>query len=59
VLRILVAPLLALTFFVCAFLSPYRFSRLAFLAVAVAETAVSVYGGFLWFVPLFFSGPWM
>jgi uncharacterized protein YybS (DUF2232 family) len=52
VLRILLAPLLALVALVCAVLSPYRFPRLALLSVAVAEVAVSAYGGFLWFVPL-------
>jgi hypothetical protein len=57
VVRILVAPLLALTFLVCTVLSPYRFSRWAFLAATVTEAAVSVYGGFVWFVPLFFLKP--
>jgi hypothetical protein len=57
VLRILVAPLLALTFLVCTVLSPYRFPRLAFLAASVMEAAVSAYGGFVWFVPLFFHRP--
>jgi len=55
VLRILVAPLLALIALVCAALSPYRFPRVAFLAVTIAEAAVSAYGGFVWFVPLLFS----
>ena len=57
VLRILLAPLLALTFLVCTILSPHRFSRLAFLAATVLEAAVSAYGGAVWFVPLFFQGP--
>ncbi len=57
VLRILVAPLLALTFFLCAIISPYRYSRLAFLAATAMETAVSAYGGFVWFVPLLFPKP--
>lgn len=55
VLRILVAPLLALSCLVCTLLAPYRFPRLAFLAAATMEVAVSAYGGFVWFVPLFFS----
>jgi len=55
VLRILVAPLLALTFLVCAVFSPYRFPRFALLAGTVMEAAVSAYGGLIWFVPLFFS----
>lgn len=57
VLRILLAPLLALTLFVCTVLSPYRVPRLAFLVATVMETAVSAYGGLVWFVPLFFTGP--
>lgn len=57
VLRILVAPLLALMFLVCSVLSPYRFARLAFLAATVIEAAVSAYGGLVWFVPLFFHRP--
>ena len=56
-LRILVAPLLALTFLVCAVLSPYRFPRFALLAATVMEAAVSACGGFIWFVPLFFPRP--
>jgi hypothetical protein len=55
VLRILIAPLFALTFLVCAVFSPYRFPRLALLAGTVMEAAVSAYGGLIWFVPLFFS----
>ena len=57
VLRILVAPLLALTFLVCTVLSPHRSPRFAFLAATVMEAAVSAYGGFVWFVPLFFHRP--
>lgn len=54
VLRILVAPLLALTFLVCAVFSPYRVPRVPLLAATGMEAAVSAYGGFAWFVPLFF-----
>ncbi len=43
------------TCLVCTLLAPYRFPRLAFLAAATMEVAVSAYGGFVWFVPLFFS----
>jgi hypothetical protein len=57
VLRILVAPLLALTFLVCTILSPHRSARFACLAATVMEAAVSAYGGFVWFVPLFFDRP--
>jgi hypothetical protein len=53
VLRILVAPLLALTFLVCAVLSPHRLPRFAFLTATVMEVAVSAYGGAVWLVPLF------
>jgi len=54
VLRILVAPLLALTFLVCSLFSPFRFPRLAFLAATGMEVAVSAYAGLVWFLPLFF-----
>ena len=57
VLRILVAPLVALTCLVCAAFSPYRFPRWALLAATLAEVAVSAYGGFVWFVPMIFSRP--
>jgi hypothetical protein len=57
VLRILAAPLLALTFLVCAVFSPHRSPRLAFLGATAMEAAVSAYGGAVWFVPLFFHGP--
>lgn len=57
VLRILVAPLLALAFLVCAILSPHRSPRGAFGAATVMEAAVSAYGGLVWFVPLFFHSP--
>jgi hypothetical protein len=48
VLRILVSPILALAFFVCAALSPHRVPRLAFFTAAAMEAAVSVYGGAVW-----------
>ena len=54
VLRILLAPVLALTFLVCAIFSPHRSPRLAFIAATVMEVAVTAYGGAVWFVPLFF-----
>ena len=57
VLRILVAPLVGLTFLVCTILSPYRSPRFAILAATVMEAAVSAYGGIVWFVPLFFDRP--
>jgi hypothetical protein len=55
--RILVAPILALTFMVFAALSPHRAPRLAFLAAAVAEAAVSASGAIVWGVPLLASWP--
>jgi hypothetical protein len=55
VLRILIAPLLALTFLVSTALSPYRIARLAFLAATVMEAAVTAYAVVVWFVPLFFK----
>jgi hypothetical protein len=57
VLRILIAPLLALTFLVCTIFAPYRSPRVTLLAATVMEGAVSAYGGAVWFVPLFFHGP--
>jgi len=57
VLRILVAPLLALAFLVSALMSPYRYPRLAFFGATVMEVAVSAYGGFVWFFPLLFDKP--
>lgn len=57
VLRILVAPLLALTFLVCTIFSPYRSPRIALLAATVMEGVVTAYGGTVWFVPLFFQRP--
>ena len=57
VLRILAAPLLALTFLVCAVFSPHRSPRLAFLGATAMEATVSAYGGAVWFVPLFVHGP--
>ena len=55
-LRILVSPLMALAFLACAVLSPHRGPRLAFLAAAAVEMAVSAYAGAVWLVPLFLHG---
>ncbi len=55
VLRILIAPLLALTFLVSTVLSPYRISRLAFLAATVMEASATAYAVVVWFVPLLFN----
>jgi hypothetical protein len=55
VLGIIIAPLLALAFLVCALFAPERFSRSAFLTAMLMEAAVSVYGGIIWFAPLLFS----
>jgi hypothetical protein len=52
VLRILVAPLLALAFLVCALFTPYRPPRFAFLAATAMEAAVTAYAGVVWFVPM-------
>jgi len=57
VLRILVAPLLAVVFLVATMLAPYRSPRVAFLAAAIMEAGVSAYGGFVWFLPLLFQKP--
>jgi hypothetical protein len=52
VLRILLAPLLALTFAVCALFTPHRSPRFAFLAAAAMEVVVTAYAGIVWFVPM-------
>jgi hypothetical protein len=52
-LRILLAPLLALAFFVALLLAPYRLPRLAFLAAALMEAISTAYAGITWFLPLF------
>lgn len=52
VLRLLMAPILALTFFVCALLSPCRSARFALVAASLVETAVTAYILFVWFLPL-------
>jgi hypothetical protein len=57
VLGILVSPLLALAFLVCAVLSPHRPSRFAFIAAAAMEAAVSAYAGAFWFVHVFLHRP--
>jgi len=53
----LVAPLLALVFLVCALVSPRGFPRLAFLSAALMEVAVSAYIAFVWFIPMFLARP--
>jgi hypothetical protein len=50
VLRILVAPVLGLTFLVCTLLSPHRAPRLTFLTATVMEAAVTVFAGLVWVV---------
>jgi hypothetical protein len=55
VLRILIAPVLALTFLVATVLSPYRVSRFAFLVATVMEASVTAYAVLVWFVPLLFN----
>ncbi len=53
VLRILVAPLLAPTFLVCALITPHRSPRLTFLAATAIETALTACVGAVWFVQVF------
>jgi hypothetical protein len=52
-LRILVAPLLALTFLVCALFTPHRSPRFVFLAATAMEALVTAYAGAVWFVTVF------
>lgn len=54
VLRMLMAPLLALTFLVFTALSPSRTSRLAFLAATVMEASVIAYAAVVWLAPVLF-----
>jgi hypothetical protein len=55
VLRILVAPLFAITFLVFGVFSPYRSPRFACLAGSALEIAVSAYGGSVLVAPLLFE----
>jgi hypothetical protein len=55
ILRVLVTPLFALAFGLCAILSPYRYPRLALVAATVMEAGVSAYSWFIWFLPLIFD----
>jgi len=57
VLRILAAPLFAITFLASALLSPYRIPRLALLTAFSFEIAVSAYGGFYWVVHVILGRP--
>jgi hypothetical protein len=52
-LRILVAPLLALAFLVCALFTPHRSPRFAFLAATAIEAVVTACAGAVWFVQVF------
>ena len=54
-LRMLVAPLLALVFLLCACISPRGFPRVAFLSATVMEVAISAYMAFVWFLPVLLS----
>jgi hypothetical protein len=51
VLRILVAPLFAVTFFLSAFFAPNRSPRLAFVFAAMVETVVFTTVALMWFDP--------
>jgi hypothetical protein len=51
VLRILVAPLFALSFLLCGLLAPNRSSRFALLLATVVEAAVFAYVAIIWFHP--------
>lgn len=53
VLRILIAPLFALTFLVAGMLCPHRTQRRTLLTATAVEAAVSAYALVAWFVPLF------
>jgi hypothetical protein len=51
-LRLLVAPLLALAFFLAMLFAPTRSSRIVFLCAGVVETVVFVWIALVWFRPL-------
>jgi hypothetical protein len=51
VLRILMAPLCALGFFLSALLAPSRSSRIALAVAALAETVVVIYMALIWLQP--------
>jgi hypothetical protein len=55
VLRILIAPLLALAFAVCAVIVVDRTPRRRLFAASAMEAAVSVYAAIVWFAPLLFE----
>lgn len=57
VLRILLAPIVALVAFVCAAFSPHRWPRLTLLAVGIAEMGVGTFGAMVWIVPMLFARP--
>jgi len=52
-LGFVVAPLLALTFLVCALVAPHRAPRWALLAATVMEAALGAYGGWVLFASIF------
>jgi hypothetical protein len=52
--RMLISPLLALTFAFFAVLSPHRTPRLGFLAATLLEAIASIYAGCVWFIPMYF-----
>ncbi|HXH40849.1 MAG TPA: hypothetical protein VNN08_19635, partial [Thermoanaerobaculia bacterium] len=56
-LRILVAPLFALAFLVCALVTPHRSPRLAFLSATAIESVVTACAGAFWFVHVFLHRP--
>ena len=57
VLRILIAPLLALTFLVCALFTPHRSPRYAFLAATAMEAVLTACVAAVWFVQVVLHRP--
>jgi hypothetical protein len=51
VLRIIVAPLFALAFFLAVFFAPNRFSRVVLLVAAIVEATVFAFIALIWFNP--------
>jgi hypothetical protein len=50
-LRILLAPLFAIVFFLCVLFAPTRSIRIAFFGAAAIETVVFITVAFIWFHP--------
>jgi hypothetical protein len=48
-IRVLLAPALAMVFFLCGWFAPTRFTRVAFLGATAVETILFVWVALIWF----------